>query len=199
MKRPTWVLLVILFALIALMAILNRERNLALIGESTPVQPVDFLINETDGLPVRIAISRSDNKQMILVRNTNSNWVLEKPTRAEADQGLAEAAATQLTSLRIISYPAVPLAAAGLDPAAYDLSIELSGGSTKQVRIGDLTPTNSGYYASIVGDPAVFILDQAGTLSLLNLLETPPYLETPSPTIVPGEVPVVDPTETPAQ
>jgi hypothetical protein len=199
MKRPTWVLLVILFALIALMAILNRERNLALIDESTPVQPVDFLINETDGLPVRIAISRSDNKQMILVRNTNSNWVLEKPTRAEADQGLAEAAATQLTSLRIISYPAVPLAAAGLDPAAYDLSIELSGGSTKQVRIGDLTPTNSGYYASIVGDPAVFILDQAGTLSLLNLLETPPYLETPSPTIVPGEVPVVDPTETPAQ
>jgi hypothetical protein len=199
MKRPTWILILILFALIALMTILNRERNLASIDESTPVQPVDFLINETDGLPVRIAISRSDNKQMILVRNANSNWVLEKPTRAEADQGLAEAAATQLTSLRIISYLDVPLSAAGLDPAAFDLSIELSGGSTKQVRIGDLTPTNSGFYASIVGDPAVFILDQAGTLSLLNLLDAPPYLEPPSPTVVPSKVPVVDPIETPAQ
>jgi hypothetical protein len=60
-----------------------------------------------------------------------------------------------------------------------------------------VTPTNSGYYASIDRDPGVVILDKAGVLSLLNLLESPPYLETPAPTIIPSEVPVVDSSATP--
>ena len=197
MKRPTWILVIILLALVALMAFLNRERNLDSINESTPAQPVDFLIKEEDGLPVRIAIRSFDNNHVILTRSESGNWLMEKPTQAVADQGLAEAAATQLASMRIISYPEVPLAAAGLDPALYELSIELTSGTVKEVRIGDVTPTNSGYYASIDRDPGVVILDKAGVLSLLNLLEYPPYLETPAPTIIPSEVPVVDSSATP--
>jgi hypothetical protein len=199
MKRPTWILILIFLTLVALMAYLNRERNLDLLDESTPVQPVDFLINEEEGLPVRIAISNSDSNQVILARDENGTWVIEKPTHAAADQGLAESAASQLTSVRIVSYLDIPLDEAGLDPASYEMSIDLSGGTLKEVRIGELTPTNSGYYASIDGVEGVIILDQAGVASLLNVLESPPYLETPSPPAVPSEDPAVDITVTPRQ
>ena len=57
MKRPTWILLVILLVLVGLLIYLNREHNLDTVAESTPVDQVEFLFSDTDGLPTGISIS----------------------------------------------------------------------------------------------------------------------------------------------
>ncbi len=192
MKRPTWILLFILLVLVGLMIYLKRQDNLATLEVSTPAQPVEFLIVETDGLPVRIRIAGNEEaQQVLLTRSETGLWVMEEPTESEVDQGSAEAAATQLSTLRILSRPSVPLDDAGLAPESYLISIDFSGGTHKDVRIGDLTPTNSGYYAAIDEEPGVVILDQTGIQSLLNLLTSPPYLHTPTPTFAPSETPDV--------
>ena len=192
MKRPTWILLFILLVLVGLMVYLKRQDNLATLEISTPAQPVEFLIGETDGLPISIHISDNEEaKQFLLTRNEAGLWVMEKPTISEADQGSAEAAATQLSTLRILSRPGVSPADAGLTPESYLVSIDFSSGTHKDVRIGDLTPTSSGYYADIDGEPGIVILDQTGVQALLNLLESPPYLHTPTPTLAPSETPEV--------
>ena len=206
MKRPTWILLLILVALIGLLVFLNRQRNLTTVAESTPVQPVEFLLTDTDGLPAKISIRSNQGEAVMIVRSASGSWMVAEPFEAEADQGSAEAAASQLTSLRVLSKPEVPPDAVGLRPAAYTLALRFTSSTEKTVRIGDLTPTNTGYYASVDGKPGVVILDKAGVEALLILLQSPPYLFTPTPLatasmtpeIEQGTTPTMSGSETPA-
>jgi hypothetical protein len=51
----------------------------------------------------------------------------------------------------------------------------MTGGTQKSVRIGDLTPTSIGYYASVDGSDETLILNKTGLDALLELLASPPY------------------------
>jgi hypothetical protein len=103
--------------------------------------------------------------------------VLKKPIEADADQGSAEAAASQLTSLRVESRLEVAPDEVGLVQPSYILTVELPDGREIGVRIGDLTPTGIGYYAQVDGSDETLILDKTGLDALLALVESPPYVE----------------------
>ena len=117
MKRSTWVLLVIFLALVGLFFYLNqREEPASEDGELTPtIAPVEYLITESDGVPTSIDIQSDVGEHVNISRNEAGEWVLNQPIEAEANQGSAEAAASQLSSLRIVSRPEVAPADAGLD------------------------------------------------------------------------------------
>lgn len=189
MKRPTWILLVILLVLVGLLIYLNREHNLDTVAESTPVDQVEFLFSDTDGLPTGISISANQGDTVTIKRAEDGSWVLVEPLATEADQGSAEAAASQATSIRVLSRPEVPLDAVGLLPASYSLRLDFTSSVEKEVRIGDLTPTNTGYYASMDGEGGTLILDKAGVEALLALLQSPPYLHTPTPSATASQTP----------
>ncbi|MGD8406095.1 MAG: DUF4340 domain-containing protein [Anaerolineales bacterium] len=183
MKRSTWIVLVIFLALAGTFFYLNeREGTMSDEGEGTPtVAPVEYLLAETDGLPSSIEIKSDSGEQVRVERNDAGEWVLTQPIEAEANQGSAEAAATQLTSLRIVSRPQVAPADAGLDQPSYKITVELTSGTVKNVRIGDLTPTESGYYTNIDESDEVLIVSKTGLDSLLMLITSPPYVDTPTP------------------
>jgi len=194
MKRSTWIVLLVFLALVGLMVYLDqKETPTDETAATTPTVPPEKLFNEMDGTPNSIEIASQDGRTVKLARNEAGVWTLEKPIEAEADQGLAEAAATQVTALRILSKPGVAPADVGLSSPAFSLTIETSGGAGKDIRIGDATPTGSGYYAQEAGNDAVIILDKIGIDILLGSLASPPYLNTPTPS--PTAAP---PTETPA-
>ena len=183
MKRSTWIVLFIFVVLAGLVLYLNqREPTSSEDAEATPPAPVEFLFTDTDGLPTSIDIISDAGEQVTITRNEEGEWVLEQPIMTEADQGSAQAAATQLSALRIESRPEVALEDAGLTQPSFTLTVELTGGTTKIVRIGDLTPTGIGYYTYIDGSNEVLIVDQFGLDSLLKLVTSPPYLNTPIPT-----------------
>ena len=183
MKRSTWVLLVIFLALVGLFFYLNqREEPTSEDGELIPTTaPVEYLITESDGVPTSIDIQSDAGEHVNISRNEAGEWVLNQPIEAEANQGSAEAAASQLSSLRIVSKPEVALADAGLVQPSYIMTVELTGGITKTVRIGDLTPTESGYYSSVDESEEVLILSKTGLDSLLTLVTAPPFVNTPTP------------------
>jgi len=182
MKRSTWILLVIFLALAGLMYYLNqREPAASEEMDATPVPPVEFLITENDGLPTSIDIQSDSGDEVRIERNEAGEWVLKQPIEAEADQGSAEAAASQLTSLRIVSRPEVAPADAGLVQPSYVMTVELTGGTVKNVRIGDLTPTESGYYTSVDESDEVLIVSKTGLDALLTLVTSPPFISTPTP------------------
>lgn len=182
MKRSTWIILVIFLALAGLMYYLNqRKPATSEEAEATPVPSVEYLITENDGLPTSIDIQSDNGNEVHIERNEDGDWVLKQPIEAEANQGSAEAAASQLTSLRIVSRPEVALADAGLAQPSYIMTVELTGGKVKNVRIGDLTPTESGYYTSFDGNDEVLIVSKTGLDSLLMLVTTPPYASTATP------------------
>ena len=179
MKRSTVIVLVIFLALVSLMLYLNQKDPETEETATTPAAPIEFLFSDSDGLPTSIDIKSKDGEQTVLARNEAGAWVLKKPTETEADQASAEAAASQITSLRIESKLEVAPEAAGLVLASYTLTVETSSGTIKTVRIGDLAPTGVGYYALISGSDETLIISQAGLDALLTLLESPPYINEP--------------------
>jgi hypothetical protein len=181
MKRSTLVVLVIFLALAGLVFYLRQQDPVTEEPEITPVSPAEFLLTDTDGIPTSIDIQSNDGQQVTIARNADGVWVLEKPIETGANQGSAEAAATQLSSLRIVSHPEVDPGIVGLNPASYTLTVKLTSGDEKTVRIGDLAPTGSGYYANVNGSNDVLILSQTGLDALLIMLESPPVENTPMP------------------
>jgi hypothetical protein len=190
MKRSTWVAVVIFLALAGILFYLNQREPIEEAVEITPPAPVEFLLMDSDGIPTSIDIKAGSGEQVFITRNEAGIWVLEQPTETdapqggEADQASAEAAATQLSSLRIESRLEVAPEAAGLVKPSYILTVKLSGGIEKTVRIGDLTPTGIGYYARVDGSDETLVLNRTGLEALLTLLESPPFAE-PDPTNMP--------------
>jgi len=179
MKRSTLIVLVVFLALVGVMLYLNQKEPATSEADVTPTAPVEFLFSDSDGLPTIIDIKSSTGQQTVLERNDAGAWVLKKPIGAEADQGSAEAAASQITSLRIESKPEVAPDAAGLVQAPYTLTVKTTSGTTKTVRIGDLTPTGIGYYAVIDDSEETLVISRTGLDALLTLLESPPVATKP--------------------
>jgi len=180
MKRSTWLLLAIFLVLVGLLVYLNQKEPSAEEVDVTPTATVEYLFSETDGLPSSIDIKSGTGERVIVERNEAGEWVLKQPVETEANQGSVEAAASQLSSLRIVSRPEVAPDEAGLAVPSYVMTVKLTGGTVKTVRIGDLTPTSSGYYATVNESLDVLILSKTGLDSLLTLVTSPPYLSTPT-------------------
>lgn len=182
MKRSTWIVLVIFMALVGLLLYLNQRESPAQESNATPTESVEYLFSPTDGLPTSIAIEAKTGEQVAIERNDAGEWVLKQPIESDANQGSAEAAASQLSALRILSRLEVALNEVGLVDPSYVMTVKLTGGRVYVVRIGDLTPTDSGYYTNFNRSDEILIVGKAGLDSLLTLVTSPPYLEPPTPT-----------------
>lgn len=181
MRRSTQIVLVIFLALVGLLVYLNQRPPPASEADSTPTETVEYLFSATAGLPTSIAIEAKTGERVAIERNDAGEWVLKQPIETNADQGSAEAAASQLSALRILSRPDVVPKEAGLVEPSYVMTVKLTGGTEEVVRIGDLTPTSIGYYTNINGGDEVLIVSKTGLDALLTLVTSPPYVETPTP------------------
>ena len=191
----TWITLLLLAALIGFAIYLNSEKETT--TEATPTSEViAYIFAATEGTASSIEIQPADGdaQRVRIARNEDNVWVLELPLEAEADQGLAEAAAAQLSALRVISPIDGKADIFGLDHPIYTITIKFADGKQHTLEIGDTTPTNSGYYVRVDKDK-MMITDLSGIDSLLNLVNFPPYLNTPTPTPLPATETPVPPTE----
>lgn len=184
MKRPTWILLTIFAALAGLLFYLNRQKGASqedLEFETETSQPVEFLFTDESGIPMGIEITDTDGNVVEMVRNEEGTWLLKQPTETEANQGMAEASASQVTALRILSTLDLAPEYAGLVPPSYLVTVKFSSGESFTVDIGDLTPTQSGYYARMAMNDKIHVISKSGVDSLLTLLSNPPYPEETEP------------------
>lgn len=196
-KKPmfgagTWITLLLLAVLIGFTFYTNREKETT--TDATPTsEEISYVFAATEGIVSSIEINpaNGDMQPVKVARNTENVWAMELPLETEADQGFVEAAATQISTLRVISPIDGNPDVFGLDNPAYTITLEFAGGGKHTLEIGDSTPTNSGYYVR-VDKNKMMIASLSGIDSLLQLVYFPPYLNTPTPTPLPS------PTETPA-
>ena len=112
----------------------------------------------------------------------------------------AEAAAGQVTNLRILAKlePAPEAAAIGLDKPAYQFSLILNNGETLKFSVGAKTVTQTGYYVQ-TADGMVYVVGAYGINTLSELVDSPPFLHTPTPTLLPvTETPMPTATSAPS-
>lgn len=182
-QRTPVVLLIILAAVIGLGWYLNQHGSGASTPTATPAPTAAFLFASESGQIVKFSLLAASDKYTTLTRGADGVWMIETDSQnGMADQGQAEAAATQIATLRILRTLDAPPAAAeiGLDAPAYTLKVSTANGE-QTVQIGNATVTGSGYYIRDF-DGNVSIVSKFGVDALLNLLTNPPFAETPTPT-----------------
>jgi hypothetical protein len=183
-RRSTVVYIVILLALAGTYYYLNHRAKPADIAVTTEpgVEPTPaYLFTAADGTPSRIHIESKAGQTVEMARGADNAWTLTQPIEAKAEQGAAEAAASQITTMSILdTVPEIDPKIVGLETPEYVLTVKFSKGVERTVDIGVITPTESGYYVRD-GEGKVTIVSRSAIDSLLGLLDNPPYLETLTP------------------
>lgn len=200
-RTGTWVAIAV-FAAIALLAyFLNRDAGITAEAEITPTVE-EKSVFDTTSIITSIEVSPTDGETVRLERNAENVWVLTQPHKIEADSGLAEAAASQITALKINETIEGDPSIFGFDSPAYTITVEFENGTKSVLEVGDNTPTNNGYYVRL-NKQTMMIVSLSSIDSLTNLANFPPYLYTPTPTAtatpLPTETPVpaIEATPTP--
>ena len=194
-RAGTWVALAVLALAIGAVFYMNRQADEKANATETPAAEETFIFDETL-VATAVEITNAEGISTRIERNADKAWVLSKPEETEADQGAAEAAATQVGALRII----VPIENAddpaifGLDTPDYVITIEFEDGTKSVLEVGDKTPTENGYYVR-KDQKEVFVAALSGIETLESLISAPTYLNTPTPVPTATETPL--PTATP--
>jgi hypothetical protein len=204
-KRSTWIWLVLLAAAIAAYFILkNRPAKSA---EATPTSaPSAYLITSADGTLQSLRIVDAKGNSVRMQRDPNKVWVLTEPGTGEADQGLAGAAESQVSALRIAGVLTAPadLNTFSLRTPSYTIELVFDSGVKHTIEVGGETPTGSGYYVRF-DSSKFYVVSQSGLDALANLLKVPPFPPTATPAATDTETatPTPDtsstPVETPAE
>jgi hypothetical protein len=181
-RRPTVVYIVLLLGLVgAYFYLKNRPQSAEIELTAEPSSEVAYLFPAGEGAPSSIRIESKAGKTVEIGRGADNTWGVTQPIEAKADQASAEAAASQVTSIRILdTVPEVDAKVVGLEDPEYVLTTKFSSGMERIVDIGVITPTQSGYYARDAAGKVV-VVDRDGIDSLLGLLDNPPYQETLTP------------------
>jgi hypothetical protein len=196
-RRNTWFLLILLAALIGFMVFVNKRKQAAA-TEPTPTGAVDvFLFGPEAGNPTRIKIEAAGGELVEVARDASGQWAITAPVDAPADQALVQAAADQIGAMTQLQEIEIELAAVGLDRPANVLTIAFSTGKQHRVAIGSKTVTDSGYYVRLDAETTTRIITTSSIEALLNLLKSPPYAQTPTPSPAPGSETPVSASETP--
>jgi hypothetical protein len=187
MRRST-VIFVLLFVVLAgvYYYLKNREAPADIAVTVEPQEVVSYLFPAENGVPSGIRIESKEGAIVEAARGADNAWVLKQPIEAAANQGSVEAAASQVTTMRVIdTLPEVDLEVVGLKNPEYELTVLFENGE-RNVSIGVITPTGNGYYV-LDADGQVVIVSASAVDGLLNLFQNPPYLETPTPSPTPTE------------
>ena len=180
-RTSTIVYIVLLLALVGAYFYLRQRPEppeIELTGEPTEV--VSYLFPE-EGTPSSIRIESRAGGVTAVARDADNAWILTQPVETRANQAAAEAAATQVTTMRILDTVSdVDPEIVGLIDPQYRLVVDFAEGGERSAEIGVITPTESGYYVrNMAGE--IIIVSRNSIDALLGLLENPPYLETPTP------------------
>jgi hypothetical protein len=187
-RRSTVVYIVILLALAGTYYYLNyrgKPADIEVTPEPSSEVAQTYLFTAEDGTPSSIRIQSKAGQTVEVARGADNAWSVIQPIEAKADQGAAEAAASQITTMSILdTVPEIDPKIVGLETPEYVLTVKFSNGGERIVDIGVITPTESGYYVRDA-EGKVIIVSRSAIDSLLGLLDNPPYLETLTPSPIP--------------
>ncbi len=108
-----------------------------------------------------ITISKAGAPDLTLAKNEAGKWHITAPKLLPADQASVSSLLSNLSPLtadRLLDEKAADLNAYGLGKPAAEISITEKNKKSEELLLGDDTPTGSGAYAALKGDPRVFIV-----------------------------------------
>jgi hypothetical protein len=154
--RGLLVAVVLLAALAGGLYYSNKQK--AAEAAKPPADTPPKIVALTEGDITKVVLKRRGAADTELVK-TGGNWRITAPMPYAADQAAVSqlvASAANVSSDRVVEDKASNVSAYGLDSPNLEVDITGKGGKLSKLKIGDDTPTNSGSYAMLEGDPRVF-------------------------------------------
>ncbi len=188
-KKQTWILLVLFAALAGFALFLKYKPSSETEVEATlapTTEPVEFLFPAEEGVITSLLI-QSREGDVIGVERGENGWMVTQPIETEAAQASVEEAVSQAAALTVLNRLDLDPAVVGLKSPAYTITVGFSSGNFIIAQVGDVTPTESGYYVR-KDDGSIIVIDKYGMDALINLALYPPYEETPTPSPTPETV-----------
>jgi len=148
---------VILAALAAGLYFSNKQKSAEAAKPPADASPKILALSEND--IARIDLKKKDAPATVLERNNAGKWQLTAPNHFLADQDTAGqfvGSASSIASDRVGEDKASDVSNYGLKSPTLEVDVTTKAGKTSKLKIGDDTPTNSGAYAMLEGDPRVF-------------------------------------------
>jgi len=183
-RRSTWILLAIFGVLVLAAVLWKRYKPETEIDVPTPVaqavQPALYDLSSAGVL--RIQIIDADGNEMVIERgSTADSWIIAGESEETSDTFKIGSLAGQLFALQAMTTFQIPLetSAVGLNNPAYTITMRTDSGDEIVTKIGDLTAIGSGYYVQ-VDEGDVVVVDQVSLDPVLDMLENPPLMPTPT-------------------
>jgi hypothetical protein len=134
----------------------NKEKAAEAAKPPSDTPPKILALTEGDITKVELKKKGADPA---VLEKTNGKWQLTAPQPYPADQDAVSqlvASAANVSSDRVVEDKASNLSAYGLNSPSLEVDITGKAGKVSKLKFGDDTPTNSGSYAMLDGDPRVF-------------------------------------------
>jgi hypothetical protein len=204
-RRSTWIAVAVLIVLLGVTWYFEwSPAGLARVkGTPTPTLiPQIIKENQSDISLIEFTASTGDVTK--LRKNSDNTWSFQNSTSQVIDQGKMQELLSDiyfLTPLTTIDANA-SLDAYGLLKPVRIINVQITNGSPYVIKLGSLTPTQSGYYIQVNSNPVVVvsktslesILDLIGTDALIQKTATQP---SPNGSELTGETPPPTPASIP--
>jgi hypothetical protein len=154
--RGLLVAVVVLAALGVGLYFSNKEKAAEAAKPPTDTPPKILALSEAD--VTKVDVKKKGGDETVLER-AGGKWQMTQPKAYLADQDVTNqlvTAASNVSGDRVVEDKASNLSAYGLNSPSIEVDITSKGGKVSKLKIGDDTPTNSGSYAMLEGDPRVF-------------------------------------------
>src|SRR5581483_4499362 len=154
--RGLLVALVLLIALGVGLYFSNKQKAAEASKPPSDAPPKILALNDSDITKIDLKKKGADEAAL---EKAGGKWQIAAPKAYPADQdavGQLVSSAANVSADRVVEDKATNLSAYGLNSPSLEVDITGKGGKVSKLEIGDDTPTNSGSYAKLEGDPRVF-------------------------------------------
>jgi hypothetical protein len=206
MIRRSTLIVVILFVLVAGFWIYLQKKPASISSQSTQATstPEPSLLN-LSAVSVT-AFKLVDSQGQVAIRvGADGQWTVEQPANSTITAGNIQEILSQLVGISVMfSFSsAPPEEGTGLGKPAYTLTISSTTGPERVIKVGNATPTDSGYYVQV--DQALpVVISKSAIDRVAELLRStrPTPTPLPSATVTPsqdstGQPPTPTPTPVP--
>lgn len=178
-RKSTWILFALFLFILAIGIYLNSSKGI-LNQEKTPTPVIAEKALPEISLDKLVGISyiKPQSNLISLTKNTNGVWVFVSNPEMTINQARLLELISNLNSLEVMTKmnSTSKVEELGLLKNAQEINIIESDGSKIQVKIGNLTPTESGYYLQVENANPV-IVGKGGLETILGLLTQENLLE----------------------
>jgi len=162
-NRGLLIAALVLAALLGLLYWSNRHprsdnSNTAL---PTPSEPAPNILRFNEGDINKIELKKKGGDQIVITKDSNGKWQITSPKSIGVDDAAISSMLSTLSSLnseRLVEEKASNLGQYGLADPKLEVDLTDKNNATRKLLIGDDTPTGSGAYAQLAGDPRVFTI-----------------------------------------